>query len=427
MNFLHKRLFVVLVVLVLSTGFGLSFIFMSNYEDIRSSLEDFIIYNKADFLSDLAQKTSSSKDLPSPLANPPLVIKSVYVTGWSAGVNRYLNYLSELFKTTQINAVVIDVKDVSGFVTYKSSAEKVKEYKTYQREIPDINKLITFFHDQGIYVIGRVAVFKDSALPRARPDLAVYDASLTQDASNPVLWQDKSKLNWLDPASQEVQDYNISIAKEALSHGFDEINFDYIRFPSDGKTSTMGFPFWDKKTPRHVIIKDFFKKIRDALPHAKISVDLFGQTTISKDDMGIGQVIEDSFEYFDYVSPMVYPSHYVNGFMGFHNPAEHPYEIIKYSIETAMSRKQLYLNSKTPSAETATDDLSNKIPEKKLAKIRPWLQDFNLGAMYDAPMVKQEIQAVEDSMGSDFNGFLLWNPSNFYTKDAITLTSFELK
>lgn len=325
--------------------------------------------------------------LPEKLSNPPKIIKAVYVTGWSAGTKSYLNYLTNLFKTTEINAVVVDIKDYSGLISYKSGA------------ISDINALVKFFHDQNIYVIGRIAVFEDPAFSKARPDLAIFDKV------KGGLWLDNHKLSWLDPASKEVWDYNISIAKDVSLHGFDEINFDYIRFPSDGKTKNMGFPFWDEKTPRHIVLTNFFKCLRQELPNEKLSVDLFGQATVNSDDLGIGQIIEDSLEYFDYISPMVYPSHYATNFIGFTNPAEHPYEVIFYSMSTTLAKKTAYESL-----------LENPI---SLAKLRPWLQDFNMGADYTAEMVKSEITATEDALGDEYNGYMLWNPSNIYTQGAI--------
>ncbi|MEK7658307.1 MAG: putative glycoside hydrolase [Patescibacteria group bacterium] len=340
---------------------------------------------------------------PKKLETPPSIINAVYVTGWSAGNKSYLNYLTNLFQTTEINAVVIDIKDYSGLISYNSGAEEVKKYNLYANAIPDINALVKFFHDQNIYVIGRISVFEDPAYSKARPDLAIYDKTKTIDpANNPVLWLDNHNLSWLDPASKEVWDYNISLAKDAFLRGFDEINFDYIRFPSDGKLENMGFPHWDGKTLKHFALNNFFQYLRASLPDEKISVDLFGQTTTSKDDMGVGQLLEDSFNYFDYVSPMVYPSHYVSGFIGFSNPADHPYEVIKYSMDSALKRLVEYNNL-----------------QKTSAKFRPWVQDFNMGAHYDAEKVKLEIKALKDALGENYNGFMLWNPSNLYTKEAV--------
>lgn len=414
----------------------------------KSALMNSISFKAASLIKAINQKEVilEDKDSPEQLLNPPEIIKAVYVTGWSAGDKKYIDYLMNLFKTTEINAVVIDIKDFSGYVSYNTDVDKVKEYKTYENRIPHINELIKKLHGQGIYVIARITVFQDPALAKNRPDLAVYDIEKTIDLQNPILWKDNHGLYWLDPASREVWDYNISIAKDAVSHGFDEISFDYIRFPADGKIKNMGFPIWDGKTPMRSIIKEFFQEIRQQLPNDKISVDLFGQTTVSFNDMGIGQLIEDSFDYFDYVCPMVYPSHYISGFMGFLNPAEYPYEVVKNSMETALEREKRYYNpakgespevdnrqflektekgNERDSSQQAIISQTEIVEKNKEAKIRPWLQDFNMGANYTEEMVKAEIKAVKDALGKDFNGFMLWNPSNVYTKAAISLNNSE--
>lgn len=378
---------------------------------------------------------STSPQFPPPpqkLSNPPAIIKAVYVTGHSAGSKKYLNYLTNLLAKTEINAVVVDIKDYSGLVSYNSAAEETKKYNLYNNAIPDINALVKFFHDKNIYVIGRIAVFEDPGYSKARPELAVYNKAKTSDLSKPILWQDNNGLSWLDPASKDVWDYNISLAKDVFSHGFDEVNFDYVRFPSDGKVENMGFPVWDGKSQKADIIKEFFQYLRANLPGEKISVDLFGQTTINKDDMGIGQLIENAFENFDYVSPMVYPSHYANEFMGFANPADHPYDIIKYSMDSALARENSFLDKQQVQDLPAVGSNEGTTPVGvqptpsgpthiivPLAKFRPWLQDFNLGAYYTADMIKQEIKATQDALGSNFTGFMLWNPSNIYTRGAV--------
>jgi hypothetical protein len=358
------------------------------------------------------------------LANPPSIIKAIYVTGWSAGAKSYRKYLDNLFKNTEINAVVIDVKDSSGYISYVSNLEDAKKYKLTNYAISDIDNLIKSLHEKNIYVIARIAVFEDPVFAKYKPTLAVYDKQETKNISNPVLWQDNNKLSWVDPASKDVWDYNISIAKDASARGFDEINFDYIRFPSDGQTKNMGFPVWDKKTSKQEVIRSFFKYLREQLPDEKLSVDLFGQTTTNTDDMGIGQVFEDALEYFDFVSPMIYPSHYVNGFSGFTNPAKYPYEVVKYSTKTAFERKASYLELQKLKYDEATGTPASALEvssqkEIKVAKFRPWLQDFNMGAKYTADMVKLEITAVQDFSGEEFVGFMLWNPYNIYTQEAV--------
>ena len=348
--------------------------------------------------------------------NPvPKEVKAVYATSWSAGRNSYVDYLVRLAKNTEINSVVIDIKDWSGYVGYNAQVPEVAKYNAETVRIKDIGALIQKLHENGIYAIARIAVFQDPILARNRPDLAVQSksnatsffsnrflSSLVSSFPMAFLWLDRKGLAWIDPATKESWDYNISIAKDAINQGFDEINFDYVRFPSDGDLKNMAFPVWDGTTPKHLIIREFFKYLREQMPDAKLSIDLFGLSCSSADDLGIGQVIEDAFGYFDYISPMVYPSHYAHGFLGFQNPAEYPYQVINYSIKTASQRLLTFSQSQTTNA-----------------KIRPWLQDFNLGAIYEGSMVKAEIQAVHDATGDNFNGFMLWNASNFYTEAAL--------
>jgi hypothetical protein len=364
------------------------------------------------------------------LQNPPEIIKAIYLTSWSSGNNKYVNgYLENIFKNTEINAVVIDIKDYTGYVSYNSKAEKVLEYKTYKNIIPDLDNLIRELHKKNIYVIARLSVFEDPALAIARPDLAVFDASLPWPlVKKERLWKDNHGLYWMDPFSKEVQDYNISIAKDALSYGFDEINFDYIRFPSDGKTKNIMFPFWNGTTSRHLVIENFFKRIRQELGDAKLSVDLFGQASISYDDLGIGQIIEDSFDYFDYICPMMYPSHYAKNFIGYENPALYPYEVVKYSTDTALKRQNNYNKLKSLSVYNLEDSgLEEKDIIKIKSKIRPWLQDFNMGAIYTAEMVKEQITATKDALKENYTGYMLWNPSNIYKQGAITKEVISVK
>lgn len=373
------------------------------------------------------------------LANPPGIIKAVYVTAGSAGSQDYIDYLINLAKNTEINSVVIDLKDNAGYISFETNSEKIKSYNT-QKPIFNISQVVKKLHEQGIYLIARISVFKDQALAQARPDLAIFDNKKSSESQR-VLWQDAGQSVWLDPASQEVWDYNIAIAKSAIDHGFDEINLDYVRFPADGKVEDASFPFWDEITPAHVIIKNFFQKFREGLTGQKLSIDLFGYSAIVPDDVGIGQKIEDAFDYFDYISPMVYPSHYSPNFRGFENPAEHPYEVVKYTLDQALARQTAYILAPLQEyfpfgnkngfgyfsvAKTVSSSLRNwagimkpgQVP-KIDSKFRPWLQDFNLGADYTADMVKQEIKATTDALGNNFVGYMLWNPANTYTEDAV--------
>ncbi len=246
----------------------------------------FILQNKNYFVvksatvsnvSPVVENTQSVYVPPQKLSNPPEIIKAIYVTGYSAGTKSYLNYLTNLFKTTEINAVVVDIKGSDGYVTYASGAPDVKKYNLSDSAIPDIDALVEFFHSQNIYVIGRIADFEDPMYSKARPELAIYNEIKTTDLAHPVLWEDNNGLSWLDPASKDAWDYNISLAKDAFYHGFDEVNFDYVRFPSDGKSADMGFPAWNQKISMADTIKSYFQYIRSSLPVKKYQLTCLGK------------------------------------------------------------------------------------------------------------------------------------------------------
>ena len=427
MNFSKQGNILVVLSIILILTLSIAFVLYS--KNISSNKVTAISVAAVDASSPTPTPTPTPIPPPEKLSNPPTIIKSIYVTGYSAGSKKYLEYLSELFKNTQINAVVVDVKGSDGHVTYASGAPDVAKYNLSDNAIGNVDDLVRFFHDQNIYVIGRIAVFEDPVFAKARPDLAIYNKKETTDLSNPVLWKDNNKLAWMDPASKEVWDYDVSLAKDAFYNGFDEVNFDYVRFPTDGQENNMGFPVYDEKVSMSDSINNFFHYLRTNLADEKISADLFGLTTVNNDDMGIGQLIQDAFANFDYVAPMVYPSHYANGFIGFANPADHPYDVIKYSMDHAVAKEANFLSNEQAAIEKNSESLGSPASASQalapvptlipLAKYRPWLQDFNMGADYTAQMVDQEIKATQDSLLNDYVGFMLWNPNNVYTEAAV--------
>lgn len=329
----------------------------------------------------------------------PKVVKAIYLTNYSASSEKKIAEVIGMAKNNEINAVVIDIKDWSGYIDYDAKIPQADLYQSKRVLIKDLSALAERLHQNNIYIIARIAVFQDPVFAQARPDLAVQRLS-----KKGFLWLDHHGLAWLDPASSEVWHYHAALAKDVLDHGFDEINFDYVRFPSDGNLSEMYFPVWDKKNTKAEVIKTFFKYLRWYLPQAKLSVDLFGYTTVNSDDLGIGQVIENAFPYIDFICPMVYPSHYNSGFLGYTNPAQYPYQVVKHSMEVAQKRLITFNQNQTEPAR---------------AKFRPWLQDFSLGAEYNASMVKEEIRATKEAIGEDYNGFILWNARNVYTRQAL--------
>ena len=422
------RYFISGLILVI-LGAGLFFVFsktknfeVAPLEKNASTTSDLSLLNIPEASSSATNNllsVNNNKDIENqkPLPNPPKVIKAIYITSWIAGIPKEMDRLINLIKETELNAVVIDIKDYSGYISYDIQNSNIEKYKTKEIRIPKINALIKKLHDENIYVIARITVFQDPVLAKARPDLAV------QSKATGKTWKDRKGLAWMDPASKEVWDYIVSIAKDAFSRGFDEVNFDYIRFPSDGNMSDLVYPIYDGKNTKSGVIRSFMKYLREETKGNKISVDLFGLSTVNSDDLGIGQIIENAYPYFDFVCPMVYPSHYASGFLGYKNPALYPYEVVKYSMEIALQRLKNCekANNPTSTSTNATTSTSTvtfpKCFANPIAKLRPWLQDFDLGADYTAEMVRKQIQAVYDAGLSD--GWMLWDPKNVYTKEAL--------
>ncbi len=353
------------------------------------------------------------------LPNPPEVIKAIYLTSYSAGSEKKINQILELVKDTEINAIVIDIKDYTGNISYRTGNAEIQKYGTEEKRIEKPNALLKRLHDAGLYAIARIAVFQDQALPKTRPDLAV------QSKSTHGVWKDQKGITWLDPSSIEVWNYNIAIAEDALKRGFDEINFDYVRFPSDGNLEDVQYPFSGNKPKRSTVMKNFFDYIHEHLGSARTSVDIFGLVTISKDDLGIGQYLEDILPNFTAVAPMVYPSHYAAGFQGYQNPALHPYEVIKYSMDGALARLKS-LRVAVAEAHMSTSTATSTITLQKIdlvslnaTRFRPWIQDFDLGAIYTTEMVHAQMQAVEDSLGEESGGWMIWNPANNYKRATL--------
>lgn len=329
----------------------------------------------------------------------PGEVKAIYMTSWVAGTSDFRNSLIKLVEDTELNSIVIDIKDYSGKLAFSIDDPVIKKYQAEENRIPDIKEFIKLLHKKGIYVIGRVTVFQDPHLAHHNPELAVLKES------DKTIWKDYKGLSFTDPGNIDVWDYHVAIARGSYDLGFDEINFDYIRFPSDGNMEDIYYPkseeivLSDPNFGKAYVIESFFEYLSANLKKDEgliISADVFGMTTTNYDDLNIGQVLERALPYFDYIAPMVYPSHYPKTFIGLLNPAEHPYEVVKYSLDKAYNRAL---------AATTTP-----------FKIRPWLQDFDLGAEYTAELVRAQINATHDA---GLTSWMLWAPSNKYTREAL--------
>jgi hypothetical protein len=410
-----RKAVVLIVAVVIIAGVG---IFLLSFPSARSVFVNTIKHVTVPVVVD----PNADIEMQKPLASPPHPIKAIYLTAWSAGSADTVTRALNLIKDTELNAVVIDVKDYTGVVSYKpKTAAQVIEYGAFEERIKKINSVIKRFHDDGVYVIGRIAVFEDQALVAARPEFAL------KSRKTGGVWGDRKGIKWMDTSVPAVWDYNIEIAKDAFARGFDEVNLDYIRFPTDGDIDDIVYPHFDEKLQtRRQVLQQFFKHVRDEIPYGKLSADIFGETTMHAGTLAIGQHLEDPFLYFDAVAPMIYPSHFGPGSFGYAKPAEKPYEIIRQSMDNALVRVKDF--KKTLLLATSTAQLP-------VGELRPWLQDFNLGATYDAAKVRAQIKAVEDSarlsLGCKIDqptvdpcagaeiGWMLWNPSNVYTRGAL--------
>lgn len=323
----------------------------------------------------------------------PKELHGVYMTSWIAGTPSLRSRVMDLFGKKDVNAVVIDVKDSLGQLSFMPNDPYLKTLGSGSNRIADLDKLILELHKKHVYIIARVASFEDDFMAKKMPEWSVKHG----DGSN---WKNKKGDGWLDAGAEPVYKYLATIGKEAYARGFDEIQYDYIRFPTDGNMKDIVFPFALKRSKPDVL-EGFYKYLHETFAGTgvKISADLFGETTQADDDMGIGQVFARAVPYFDYISPMVYPSHYANNWEGFKNPAEHPYEVISAAMKSAIVR-------------TAASSTASTTPEK----LRPWLQDFNLGADYGPDKIKAQIKAVDD-LG--IPGWLMWSPSNKYTSAGL--------
>lgn len=313
-------------------------------------------------------------------------VKGLYLTAYSANNPNKVDSIIDLINSTELNSVVIDIKDYSGYVMYDSNLLWVNEFRTEKHRIEDVQKVISKFHKNNIYVIARQTVFQDPILAERKPEFAIHNKA-------GGLWRDKKGLAWVDPTNESVWNYNVSIAKEAIRLGFDEINFDYVRFPSDGNLSEVVYTNGDKT--REEIMHDFFAFLDRQLSHesAWISVDMFGFVMERDDGLFIGQRLIDAVDYVDYISPMMYPSHYPAGHLGLSNPAEFPSLVITNGMEKGMPKF-----------------------EARRAQVRPWIQAFNIGANYGAVNIRAQIDAVEKYSNG---GWLLWNASNRYSNAGL--------
>jgi hypothetical protein len=316
-------------------------------------------------------------------------LKAVYLTGAHLTDENSIQNIIDLAQTTEVNAVVIDMKE--GNVYYDTGVQFFIDAEAVTPSF-DPASLVRRFEEAGLYTIARIVVFNDPVVAENRPDLAIQ--TTTGD-----IWRGSNGNAWVNPYQQELWQPNIDLGIEAADMGFDEIQFDYVRFPSDGDLSNAEFgkEHTYQEDERVATIVSFLSTARDQLTAhgVKTGADVFAIIAIFPDDQGIGQRFADFTKVVDYISPMAYPSHFTGGPLGMDGePNAAPYETLQITMRSA----------------------AEKVPGMVL-KIRPWLQDFTMGdPPYGVEQVGDEIRATIEGGAS---GWMLWNPNSEFTAGAL--------
>ncbi len=340
----------------------------------------------------------------------PNDVKALYLTYYAVGNQQYLDKMYQLLDTTELNAVVMDVKGDRGFLAYHSQVPVAASIgANADPTIEDLPGLLQSLHDRGVYTIARIVVFKDDLLARngARAGLDVA----IKDRRNGGPWVDGEGLAWVDAFQPATWDYNVALAREAIERGFDEVQFDYVRFPTDPAAGNSVDNTLYTKPPtaanRVDALRSFLTRAHAAVNAAGgfLGIDTFGYTTWWDDDGGIGQDVSVLADVVDYVSPMVYPSTFDAGLPGslvYPTVVRRPYEVVYESLKHA----------------------EDKLVGKR-AVVRPWIQYFDdypwaTGLRYDAPQIEAQKKAVADA---GLTGWMLWDPANEYARGGLAAKS----
>ncbi len=317
------------------------------------------------------------------------VIRGIHLTSWVAGSDKLRREIIENIRRTVINTVVVAVREKNGEV-YIPSPLAIK-YGSYTPAISNPQKIIEEFKKENLYVIARVVCFHDNIMPKKKPDWAVKDI-------DGEVWKTRKGDMWLDPYNREVWEYILDVAIKAAEAGFSEIQFDYVRYPTEGDTKRCRYSQIHSRENANKNLIEFFSYVRKKLTkyNVKITADVFGLTTAS--DMGIGQDLSLIAENVDRVYPMMYPSHYYSGEYNLKDPESQPYKVIDRGLKQAMNKTGL-----------------------NYYKIVPYLQDFSLKVKYTPFDVRAQIIAAKNNY---IPSFLLWNPASKYSWEALTPQAF---
>jgi hypothetical protein len=328
------------------------------------------------------------------IALTPRRVKAAYLSYFGVGEKAVRERVFAALDRTELNGVVIDVKGDRGWIPYPTEVPLAIEAGALgPLRLREFDRLLATLKARGIYTIARIVVFKDNVLAHYQPGWAVLDARTGKP------WTDNERLAWVDPFREEVWDYVIAVAREAALKGFDEVQFDYLRFPTDGRLAAARYSQPNTRDSRLRAISAFLARARRELAPTGVflAADLFGYTAFNDNDTDIGQRIEEIAAHVDYLSPMVYPSGYHLGIPGYRNPVAYPYQIVFESVRLARKRSAF-----------------------AGVLVRPWLQDFRDYAFDRRPFGVKEVTAqLKGAVDAGASGWMLWNPRNEYTTAAL--------
>ena len=327
----------------------------------------------------------------------PTEAKGIYITGAVAGTEQTMPKLTELVENSSLNAMVIDIKNDAGEVTYQMGLPLSQEIGAEVRYMSDLPEMIRQLKEKGIYLIARIVAFKDPILAEKKPEYAVKNA----DGS---VFHDNNGLAWVNPYNEEVWNYLIDLSKQAAELGFDEIQYDYIRFSTAKGIAEADFGAESEGKTKQDAITGFLTRAYETLAPmgVYVSADVFGTIICNESDGRlIGQDYVEMAKHCDYICPMVYPSHYVNDAYGIDVPDAKPYELIYAAMADG--------EAKLAAAREADASVH-------LAKQRPWLQAFTATWVkghitYRGAQLADQIRGAADAGVQEW---LLWNASNNY-------------
>lgn len=389
-----KRIGILLTVLLFLSG-------CSRYERVEMTTPAPVVVGKKAEETQTETEEETTKEIiimtePPKPQRIPVKVKGIYISAYVAGTQAMMDNIIRQVDETEINAIVIDVKDDNGRVTFAMDSPMVTGAGAVKEFIPDISALMTRLKEHNIYTIARVVAFRDPYLAEQRPDLCLKLA----DGS---VYRDNKGLAWINPYKKEAWDYLVEVGIEAHKAGFDEIQFDYIRFSTEKGINDVVYDEADTKgRTKKEIITEFIDYAYEKLEKEGVFVaaDVFGAIIGGGvDSDSVGQSYGEMAKHLDYICPMIYPSHYGDGNFGIEHPDTQPYDTILGALKKSKEDLRTY-----------------KAEGEHQAVVRPWLQDFTASYLknyipYGDKEIRAQIQAVYDA---GYDEWILWSAACKY-------------